>query len=252
MKKIHLDTMTYQIFELKPLSYDYYMKIYGHSNTNQCSTQTNEDCVDEDTQTEQATTQSIWTQWPPDFSIKNIQTPDYYQYRLGCGYDNERNPINDQDRLTFDGSIKIIKSIKSINRQNQISGSLKSIDHDRLSCFLQKAAITVAGILTGNNKKIETSKSKVPGCKEYFLLNFKKLPELSKFQIKMIYSSSDIRDFMYVVHEEPTNQNQTFVSIWNLSDPTNPINILSTWGSICCLLVPGLFKDVILAGLSDG
>lgn len=63
---IQLDTCSYDIFELSPVSeYNFYIKSFGDNNARQISTQTNDDTMNIDVQTDGFECIEKWTQHPP-------------------------------------------------------------------------------------------------------------------------------------------------------------------------------------------
>ena len=52
------------LFELQPLNiYEVYMKSFGRTNTEQVAVQTNEDCLEQETQTEDIEVEAKWCQF---------------------------------------------------------------------------------------------------------------------------------------------------------------------------------------------
>ncbi|PNF20002.1 hypothetical protein B7P43_G08647, partial [Cryptotermes secundus] len=68
---IRLDTVNFTLFELTPVPYEVYMKIYGCSNTLQAHVQTNEDNLCEEVQTDEISCKDKWTQKPVSFQTRN-------------------------------------------------------------------------------------------------------------------------------------------------------------------------------------
>ena len=56
------------LFELQPLNiYEVYMKSFGRTNTEQVAVQTNEDCLEQETQTEDIEVEAKWCQFSNEF-----------------------------------------------------------------------------------------------------------------------------------------------------------------------------------------
>uniref|UniRef100_A0A1B0DDE8 Uncharacterized protein n=1 Tax=Phlebotomus papatasi TaxID=29031 RepID=A0A1B0DDE8_PHLPP len=214
MKKISLDIMTFSLFELKPIPYDYYMKVYGQGNTAQISTQTDNNELDQDTQTEENETESIWTQCPPTFSKEILHGGmglSYHEEQMGVGRDTRRT--------------------QQFSNLNQIS--LHHIDYESLNQFLQKSAVAVASIV---QKKLEgktLKASTIPSSTGYYNLSLDH--EIFKnYQISRIFTDREIPNVLVTVHhlhdaaQEPLSFAH-LMGVWNILDPKYPMKILTSW-----------------------
>lgn len=255
MQKITLDTMTYSIFEMKPIPYEYYMRVYGHVNSTQMATQTNEMHSDQDAQTDVRLMQNVWTQWPPKFSSKDTVSLSFHQDRLGYGIEDEDGCYAaKQNRSLYDESLHQMARLKS-NRALAATvlrpGTV--IDYNRLSLFLQKCAITVSGLLPDHNQRHreEHRRSWVSCADGYFALDSAAMPT-----VRMLYANAMGKNFLYTVHEEqpsPTDDTPKIcVFVWNLLAPAKPVYRLAGWGRICCLEISSNVCDIVVAGLDDG
>ena len=64
---IELDVVTFDLFELRPLSeYELYMRSFGSVGTRQVSSQTGGEMEEGEVQTEEVETREKWVQWPPE------------------------------------------------------------------------------------------------------------------------------------------------------------------------------------------
>nr|CAH7734448.1 unnamed protein product [Callosobruchus chinensis] len=100
LSMIKLDSFSYTLFDLRPVPYEVFMKNYGRSNTVQSATQTGDDNIDEEIQTDKIALSSKWTQIPVCFSKLNPDDPSFWRiYKneyLGVGseHDGESNSVN--------------------------------------------------------------------------------------------------------------------------------------------------------------
>lgn len=253
MKKISLDTMTYTIFEQKPIAYEYFMKIYGHSNSTQCSTQTFDDKIDQDCQTTSISQSTMWTQWPPHYTTKEIGSSRYQQERLGFGNVDVIEKNNDED--TLDRSLQKINKISAITRKaiQFETTSNRPIDYEQLNLFLMKMTITISNInstISPSTKHL--SSSNVPGSQGTYQLSSLYAGILKDTKVKHLYTNYAHLNIIYGIHCGVTNDNSNYISKWNLLDTNRPLSILNSWGSIECLEVHSKVQDVVFAGLSDG
>ena len=64
---IELDVVTFDLFELQPLTeYELYMHSFGSEGTQQVACQTGEDTADVEVQTDTVEERERWVQWPPE------------------------------------------------------------------------------------------------------------------------------------------------------------------------------------------
>ena len=255
MNKITLDTMTYSLFELKPINYEFYMKIYGHMNSSQNSTQTMENLIDQDCQTDNNTYSSVWTQFPPNFLSKNIFHPTYHQDRYGVGefHEDFTNEIIKNVTQSVDQSLRLINSLE--NSQNLTEASAhKTINYNRLSLFLQKSSVTLSGIFTTQHKQKTLQPSIIPGSRGYFCIDFKEHNLLKGTQIYQLFSNEHLSNLLFAMHEQDdhTSDGSFLISIWNLVDVVRPLHILSSWSRFSCMEIQVANADVVFAGSFDG
>ena len=62
---IRLDVVAFDLMELPPIRYEAFMKTFGATNTMQAISQTGEDNLQEEVQTDPVDTAEMWTQKPP-------------------------------------------------------------------------------------------------------------------------------------------------------------------------------------------
>nr|CAI5864722.1 unnamed protein product [Callosobruchus analis] len=96
---IKLDSFSYTLFDLPPVPYEVFIKNYGRSNTVQSTTQTGDDNIDEEIQTDETAFNAKWTQIPVCFSKLNPEDPNFWgTYKneyLGVGSEHgESNSVS--------------------------------------------------------------------------------------------------------------------------------------------------------------
>ncbi|KAJ6647290.1 Cytoplasmic dynein 2 intermediate chain 1 [Pseudolycoriella hygida] len=250
MEKITLDTMTFSLFELKPLSYDLFMKIYGHKNTNQSSSQTVGNSVDHDVQTEQKSMHSMWTQYPPSFSAN--ETVHHHENRIGCG-----EGIEDENSSQNDDTCLLEKSLKIINRSKAVRDvrSVNFIDYERLNFFLQKSAITLSAINNANEETNRLQKSDSIFSEGFFHIPIEDSKLLNDTEVYYTYSNESMTNVVYLAHRQKSSSrthDSSLVSVWNILDTKKPMHVLSCWSLVICLEVHHYLQDTVIGGLTDG
>lgn len=246
MKKITLDIMSFSIFELKPIPYDVYMKMYGNSNSSQNSTQTNDDLMNQDTQTDVLSTNTIWTQFPPSFTQMGLSES------MGQLYQQERIGVGDGDFIESSELTNFEKSLRDLKKSElRTSSHNLNIDFERMNLFLQKSSVTISNILDKKFKIRNLHKTEIPISQGYFSLNTKQ-SFLNQTKITKIYSNQNIPNLVLTVHEENSKDFDSLICVWNITDPKSPFKILSCWSSISCIEIHSDHPDVIIAGMIDG
>lgn len=249
MKKITLDIMSFSLFELKPIPYDVYMKMYGNSNSSQNITQTNDDLMDQDTQTDNQSKNTMWTQFPPSFTKLGLIES------MGRLYQQERIGVGEGDIIQISELTDLEKSLKGL-QDNEIrtQNHHLTIDFERMNLILQKSSVTISNILDKKLKVRNLNKTTIPLSQGYFNLNTKQsVLELTK--ITNIYSNQNIPNLVLTVHVDTIGNSKDFdslICVWNITDPKSPFKILSCWSSISCIEIHSDHPDVIIAGMTDG
>ncbi|CAH1989627.1 unnamed protein product [Acanthoscelides obtectus] len=79
LSMIKLDTFSYTLFDLTPVPYEVFIKNYGRTNTVQSATQTGDDDIDEEIQTDNISVDMKWTQIPVCFSKLSLDEPSFWR-----------------------------------------------------------------------------------------------------------------------------------------------------------------------------
>ncbi|GAB0097379.1 hypothetical protein DMENIID0001_130160 [Sergentomyia squamirostris] len=237
MKKISLDAMTFALFELKPIPYEYYMKVYGQSNTTQISTQTQSNEIDQDTQTDENVNENAWTQFPPTFSkeiFKSSIGSAYHEERIGVGRDSEN-------------------TLQPFNHLNQISS--QHIDYESLNQFLKRAAVSVASVI---QKKIErkiVKSSSIPGSLGYLNISLDH-EAFEDYEVVKLFTDREIPNLLVTVHQlkEVTEgfAYKNLIGIWSVNNIKYPVRILTSWSDVSCVLIHKSSAEVVISAFIDG
>lgn len=247
MSKIQLDTMSYTLFELKPMPYEHYMKLFGHVNATQMSTQTANRAADQDCQTDTKARSTMWTQYPPELTAVR-------KHRLGCGSaedDDDGNSVVGSmvlnDTLGIEQSLSLIRKLGV--RSNNVSAGTScwnsqnpSINVERMNGFLHRAATTVLSVMSRQFYNKPTVDS--------VQLDWQNNSRLRSTKVVNVYGDFGDANSVYTVHSSEQNtQESSLVAVWNTLSPKTPLHVLSSWSGVCCLEVSG---RIVYAGLEDG
>lgn len=251
LKKITLDTMSYVLYDFKPIPYDLFMKIYGTSNTTQVSVQTHNNRVDQDTQNDVIVFENAWVQCPPTFYTKHMLNSDFLNYRNGC---SGRIQYEIHSTNMFNNCLNRINSYSTeSNITDEYKAFAKQLNYDSLNRFLMAKEITISRLieqnLSGHQKNWH--KPTLPMSKGYFAINFNSNTILNQMIIYKIFASEALPSFLFTLHKESVGQLH-LIAIWNLGHAEEPVCLLSSWSSVQCIEIHSSIRDVVFAGLGDG
>ncbi|KAG5884684.1 hypothetical protein JTB14_000381 [Gonioctena quinquepunctata] len=233
LSMIRLDTYSFTLFDLAPVPYDIFIKKYGTSNTLQTTSQTGEDDVHEEIQTDDIAVQTKWTQVPIKLGNGDQEEPNFWQlYKqdyLGVGTDyvvdeKTRKPLfNEYSLNTF-----LIAAGKLVTKIQEESGHEKSND------------------LKKNNKSIPFSDGHIM---------FKTTGNvLDGTTVKCVSFSCDMSARIMTVHlrNRDVLSGGSLIAIWKRSNSEEPEAVLTSYGSISCCSFGNEKLELIFAGLEDG
>ncbi|KAI9100462.1 hypothetical protein DFS34DRAFT_614674 [Phlyctochytrium arcticum] len=239
-KMITLDVCKYEFLDLNPMNeYELYIRNFGSSNAVQASTQSNEDKSATETQTDVQTTDSAWTQSPPDFFAES-----------GRG-----DPLAKWSS-TLDGL-----STKKLKRKAQIA----KVDSARLAQFLQRSSQVMEvlleenaaqdGVAVSGQFSEKSNMSISAGCvmlKTNELLHGRSIRDIC-------YSTRDHR--LVLIAFSPVEKtlegpsllpDKGLLCLWRLGDTKRPHRVLACDSDpTTCALIPSK-PSLVFAGTSDG
>lgn len=223
LNMIKLDSFNFTLFDLAPVPYDQFIRLYGQKEGVQTSTQTGDDNTNEETQTETVINLNKWTQYPTCFSKVNINNPNYldvYKHEyLGVGGD----PIN--------------CDIKKVE---------KEINYTQYNRFVTSAGQLMLGLLTHHNvylsKEFQYSDARDFSV-GYVEFNTSTLPVFDKLSVTFIsYSLTDASKILTVHNKDNINDDSvcclnSLICLWHISNSSAPERIFTSYTKInCCCL----------------
>lgn len=244
MRKLRFDHLDYQLFEMKPLSYEGYMQSYGKLNTCQMATQTHSQHMDNECQTMELHSRTSWTQHPPHYGSQLV---------LSCSgdADNDSDTLIAQTNDVFDCSLARLEQLRQAEQQRamrqQQQRLTKPSDLNRLGVFLHKASMLLGKVLSSNCPT--RSPRQVPALQTGLL---------NAVPVRRIFGSAGQQQLVVTVHECPPECNvyrddfANLLMVWSLTDPSKPLRLLSTWAEVCRVAFCSEAPDIVVAGLRDG
>lgn len=231
LSMIKLDSYNFTIFDMVPMGYDRYIKVYGGQNCAQASSQTGDDNIDEECQTELVITRNMWTQAPVAFS-KTVDAPQrdylktYKEELAGVGNDDERM---EETSFTID------------------------YNKEHFRKFMVSAGGLLLNLLQENSgeslKELQNSDSPT-FSNGYIECNTKTVPILKNTFVSCIsYSPMDPSQFL-TVHKQA--ENCDFLCTWYLSNLNQPERVFVCHGNVACCCFSDADTKFIFAGTCDG
>lgn len=269
LRKITLDVMNYVLFDFKPIPYELFMKIYGKSDTAQIAIQTHNNRIDQESQCDSITKQTIWTQYPITFYTQHMNQIDYANYKNGCGILDDDSIIsnyrkNEKLAKTFENNLHLIQNMslpaaKFVDEQsNNVNANITTlnINYENLNRFLLESELTLSRIIykTQNATNIHIHQLKepiIPISNGYFTINISSYSVFNGQKLKRIFTHASLPSFLFALYDDTATE-LNVIAIWNLALLAAPICLLSVWSRIECIEIHPKIRDVIIAGLNDG
>ncbi|XP_039282351.1 cytoplasmic dynein 2 intermediate chain 1 isoform X2 [Nilaparvata lugens] len=244
MEMINLDTMMFSLLDMPSVPYDIFIKCYGKSNTQQMQTQTNDDCLSEEVQTEEIHVSNKWTQHPIKFhpidSNPELFLNRFILDRKGVGDDGMFNETDEEWQANL--------QVNSIRLQNFLSSASEVV----LTLLEEEQSLRKS-----NGKSVLSAHSKAISD-GFTALNFENAEFLKGRQITSLKFSLTTPNQMITVHKEseltPSSlRDECFgrcmICVWNVYKHSTPHKILVSPGNV---ISAQLQAHLVFAGLNDG
>lgn len=273
MSKIQFDTISYTLLDFKPISYDVFMQTFGKLNTTQSSTQTNEQRISMECQTEDCDVRSIWTQHPPQYDLQTVQ-------RLGGGLGGGNTTVQNccgelpQSELytsatkvadEFEASLQALGAFRERECARTVTKQLrrlrKPVDFERLNGFLLKSSLLMSRVLnsTGMSKQLQYQSTTTSNQLTVVSGGYRQLGTqiLNALRVVRVFANAKF-NMVITVHESLPEADvyrldfSNLLMVWFTSDNMRPIRLLSTWSEVCRAEICNDSSDIIVCGLRDG
>ncbi|XP_033208063.1 WD repeat-containing protein 60 isoform X2 [Belonocnema kinseyi] len=241
MTMIKLDTVEWSLYESAPIAYEEFIRNYGKINTQQMSTQTNEDNLDIDIQTEAIESSNKWTQFP-----------------ITC----RKNLKSNEDIRMFKK-----EQIGVGSEEDESSSSLLPVyDVVQLNDFLERAGKVMLCLLeerrSGGNI-LQKNIHEMPFSAGFIKLSVDTLTFLSGRSVTFIVYSEVLNKVLLTVHAQgdediETTKKEDYITdccigcIWNISEPSRPTKVIYSQSPITSCCFHPTSYNLVFAGLQDG
>ncbi|XP_057340923.1 cytoplasmic dynein 2 intermediate chain 1 isoform X2 [Microplitis mediator] len=238
LQMIKLDVVEWSLFECTPIAYEEFIRIYGKINTRQISTQTNEDSLSVDVQTDDIECRNMWTQFPV-VCRSHLKTSEdiklFTRELIGVG--------GDDDELT------------------------ERPHHDilQLNEFLSNAGKLMLALLEGKSSyvsSLDSNEIPMPFSDATIKLSVANVTFLSNRPVTMIRYSDISSRILITIHEPADEDIETAADEyvtdccigcqWNIGEPSRPTKIFYSSSNISACCFHPTNNNIIFAGLEDG
>lgn len=231
LSMIHLDHYNFTLFELPPVPYETFIQNFGKKNTIQVSSQTRDDDINEEIQTDPITYTHKWTQFPPILKISQTESENFWEiYRsnyLGVGKDEN-------------------KAVKTNKLENTKEAHLEE--------FLSNAGNLILELQTEAlvQETIETTTNNLPFSKGHILFNTQNQKLLENYRLNNVCFCT--KNKILSVHDGTgTDEIKTnIICLWSLSKTDEPEMYFKIYGKVCCISYSEDCTKVFFCGLEDG
>uniref|UniRef100_A0A1I8QBF1 WD repeat-containing protein 60 n=1 Tax=Stomoxys calcitrans TaxID=35570 RepID=A0A1I8QBF1_STOCA len=273
MAKIQLDTLAFTLFDMKPISYDVFMQTYGKLNTTQCSTQTQDNLMHVEQQTDMWETRSMWTQHPAQYDWNMVQMLNKQAGNYGrgalmqncCGeYEESGDVKNSPPECSLELSLQTLKDLgsqrSSRNLQNHVRIHRKPINYERLNTFLLKSSMVIDQLLGASENKAQSSvnPSELGSLERITEFGYElQTSFLNTLKVVKIFSNPK-HNLVITVHESLPETNvyqmdfSQLLMVWCISVSDKPTRLLTTWSYVSRVEISHDSSDIVVAALRDG
>ena len=264
MSKTKFDVLSFTFLELKPVSYDIFMQNFGKLNTQQTSTQTQNNLMDAEQQTDYYEYRFKWTQHPIQYHFKTDKNFD----QICCGESNHEHYADAIPHCKLEQSLQTLKllSVQNLKHRSKSwqKNQRKFIDYENLNAFLSRTALGLSQILSPSNSKtnnisIQNTEhdtdevlSQISNKCYYLETDF-----LNTLKVVKIFSNNKY-NILITVHESlPDTKvyNSDFINllmVWHTNITEKPMRLLTIWSEVSKIEISNYSSDIIVAALRDG
>uniref|UniRef100_A0A1A9W0T9 WD repeat-containing protein 60 n=1 Tax=Glossina brevipalpis TaxID=37001 RepID=A0A1A9W0T9_9MUSC len=249
--KIQFDAMNFVLLDMKPVSYEVYMQSFGKLHTTQISTQTQDNRLEAEMQTDDSSFTSVWTQHPP---LHNSYIMQKMRGQQCCGEFSDARP---EKPCKFENSLKALKDLSQTTNMSKyhenVTKQTKPLDLENLNSFLRKSSLIISQIMKTKRKSLQRTSSLLISEGFYCLeSNF-----MNKLTVNHVYSNLRY-NLVITVHESLPHIDvyhsdfSNLLMVWSVNEPKAPLRVLSTWSKVSHVEISQATQDIIVTALHDG
>lgn len=286
LSMVTLHEMSFILCEMKPISYELYMAIFGRTNSTQVAVQTFEDGITEEVQTDEVAMDCKWTQYPVKFSKFDVYLNDNNVQK-----NNRRNSddfiskfnslLDEKTDKGCHNDLEILKRYKEnplrvLLEQKDGVGNCEMLPYDtyntkvnkdfsinKLGKFLKKVESRISHVLNSNAHGLgseDVVKSSLPFSSGYVAITTKNVSDEKSFlksaKITGVIFSENISHLILTVHAKPASgvvAGKCILCLWDVSVArAEPIKILIAIDNVAVGRFRGATDGILVAALEDG
>ena len=229
---IRLDIVTFDLLDMPPIRYEAFMKTFGKTNTLQASSQSGEDNLEVEVQTEEVTQATAWTQRPPTFGGQgdDLDPREVRSSLLGVGW---------EEKKALDEDVEYVQSSSSL----------------RLATFIQGAGEAILTMLEEDQARHEGSHAEsvpqrdIDFADSITVLRVEQTACLAGLGVSLVEFSPDHPSSLLTVHSS-SSSTSSLLCLWNVSQPSRPSHILSCSSLVSAVCLPT--ACMVVAGCAQG
>lgn len=276
---VTLHEMSYDLYEMKPISYDLYMATFGRFNYTQTAVQTFDDGITEEIQTDEILKDDKWTQNPVEFSnfteyfyeenkyIKKKSSVEDFAF-LYNDKDDTDSVVDDNYRIN---PLRIyLEQRDGVGRREMLpyetyKRKLKKDDYDakKLEKFLKKTESKIINVLNTNSGSTMSNlnkSTKFPFSNEYSLITTRDMTDencrffLNNSQIVTCMFTDTKTNLIVTVHSKSSNPlKKCVLCLWDLSvTMLKPLKFFIATDDVIIGRFRGSTSGFLVGALCDG
>ncbi|KAK0086481.1 hypothetical protein PV325_003140 [Microctonus aethiopoides] len=244
LQMIKLDIVQWSLYESIPIAYEEFIRIHGKMNTRQISTQTNDDNLSVEVQTDEIEYKNMWTQFPISCrsTLKNNDDINLFTAELaGVGGDENNLKLRPQyDVLELNEFLNTAGNIILAILENKQSQKINSIGDNTNTQQLSFSDVTTR--LSINNVTFLSNRP----------ITMIRYSDISSKILLTIHDCGDDDEVETAVNEDIYIMDCCIGCLWNIFEPSRPIKLFYSRNNItACCLHPTNY-NIVFGGLEDG
>ncbi|XP_011298912.1 WD repeat-containing protein 60 [Fopius arisanus] len=238
LQMIKLDVVEWSIFEATPIAYEEFISAHGRINTRQTATQTREDDLDVETQTEEIKTRNMWTQFPVvcrSHLESNEDIDEFNRELVGVGCQEE--DVQSQ-RAVYDA----LKLNEFLGAAGRVMLALLEERKERYHPGAEGGMV-----FSGGRLELDVSRVNFLSGRPVLMVRYS---EVSRILLSIHAPGGE--DDVQTSEEEFYGIECCIGCLWNIHEPSSPIKLFYSGSRVSAVCMHPVHYNIVIAGLEDG
>uniref|UniRef100_A0A0C9RUV4 WDR60 protein n=1 Tax=Fopius arisanus TaxID=64838 RepID=A0A0C9RUV4_9HYME len=238
LQMIKLDVVEWSIFEATPIAYEEFISAHGRINTRQTATQTREDDLDVETQTEEIKTRNMWTQFPVvcrSHLESNEDIDEFNRELVGVGCQEE--DVHSQ-RAVYDA----LKLNEFLGAAGRVMLALLEERKERYHPGAEGGMV-----FSGGRLELDVSRVNFLSGRPVLMVRYS---EVSRILLSIHAPGGE--DDVETSEEEFYGIECCIGCLWNIHEPSSPIKLFYSGSRVSAVCMHPVHYNIVIAGLEDG